>query len=104
MDYKNLNSLGRALRNGEVDRKSYILQRRNLIDAITSRQANQAEATANPLNETISELDTIISESETLVTRPNNDPVREDSSIVRILSIGGAVIVILAVAVFFALK
>ena len=38
MKYKNLNSLGKAYRNGEVDRSGYIRQRRDLIDAITTRQ------------------------------------------------------------------
>ena len=36
MQYKNLNSLSKAYRSGDVDRSTYIQQRRQLIDTITA--------------------------------------------------------------------
>ena len=90
------------MRNGEVDRKSYILQRRNLIDAITSKQTNPAEETANPLTETISEIDTIISDTETLASAKNVETdARSKTGLLKLLSLAGVIIIILGALYYF---
>ena len=45
LKYKNLNSLGKAYRKGEVNRSGYIRQRRDIIDAITNREVVASSAT-----------------------------------------------------------
>ncbi|MGR8947348.1 MAG: hypothetical protein ACU84Q_04820 [Gammaproteobacteria bacterium] len=93
MKYKNLGSLGRALRNGEVDRKDYIHQRRNLIDSITSRDCSRAADTPNPLKDTAP------------VPRRGAAQAAPDSSFPLIKYLFGAVIAVIAIVVaFIALK
>lgn len=41
MQFKNLTTLGKAYRFGDIDRLTYIRQRRELIDAITSGQLTE---------------------------------------------------------------
>ncbi|MEM7467740.1 MAG: hypothetical protein AAF387_12780 [Pseudomonadota bacterium] len=69
MKYKNLNSLGRAYRNGEVDRSGYIRQRRDLIDAIVTGDFDITMDTITRLEDTHAEADTIISDASALASR-----------------------------------
>lgn len=67
MQYKNLNSLSRAYRSGDVDRSNYIRQRRQLIDTITGEaiEGNEGVSATNP-EPSFDEATTVISSAAEL--------------------------------------
>ena len=67
MQYKNLSSLGRAYRAGDVDRSTYIKQRRDIIDDFTSTEPEDDEdITVIKSEDGIDEATTIISNATEL--------------------------------------
>lgn len=74
MQYKNLNSLGRAYRAGNVDRSTYIKQRRRIIDDFTKPVDEEAEdiTVISPHSE-FDEAATIVSTAADLAERDGDE-------------------------------
>lgn len=74
MQYKNLNSLGRAYRAGNVDRSTYIKQRRKIIDDFTGPvEQDDQNGTVSDAEMQFDEASTIISTATALAEGGNTE-------------------------------
>jgi hypothetical protein len=102
VQYTNLNSLGRAYRAGNVDRSTYIRQRRALIDAFTlGPPGDSQDLTATVEVDAFDEMPTVISHIEEL---HDGQPAAEKTNVTGhrrfLTSLSIVVIIILIVTAF----